>query len=147
MVKVEESVLIDRPVEVVWRFLEDLSKVPTWDTSISDVRLTSAGPVGVGSTGDFREKTMNTTISMRVTEYEPNRRFSFVHTSGPAKGSILTFSLETVEGKTRLTEVHSLELSGFYKLLRLFINSSRMRRYIAASLGNAKRMLESEAQS
>jgi hypothetical protein len=70
-----------------------------------------------------------------------------VHISGAAKGSILTYSVETIEGKTKLTEDHSLELSGFYKLLGLFITSSRMRREIVASLGNAKRILESQAQS
>jgi uncharacterized protein YndB with AHSA1/START domain len=147
MVKVEASVMIDRPVEEVWEFITDPSKVPMWDTSISEVRQTSTGPLGVGSTCEFKEKMMNSTILMRITEYEPNRKFSFLHISGAAKGSILTYSVETIEGKTKLTEDHSLELSGFYKLLGLFITSSRMRREIVASLGNAKRILESEAQS
>jgi uncharacterized protein YndB with AHSA1/START domain len=146
-VKVEESVMINRPVEEVWKFITDPSKVPTWDTSISEVKQTSTGPLSVGSTCEFKEKMMNTTISMRITEYEPNRRFSFEHISGPTNGSILTYSVEIIEGKMRLTEDHGLKLSGFYKLLGLFITSSRMRREIAASLGNAKRMLESEPKS
>jgi uncharacterized protein YndB with AHSA1/START domain len=54
--KVEASVMIDRPVEEVWEFIMDLSKVPTWDTSISEVRETSTGPIGVGSTFEFKEK-------------------------------------------------------------------------------------------
>jgi uncharacterized protein YndB with AHSA1/START domain len=147
MVKAEASVMIDRPVEEVWKFIIDLSKVPTWNTSISDVRQTSTGPLGVGSTYDFKEKTMNATISMRIIEYEPNRRWSFEHTSGPSKGTILTLSVETIEGKTRLTEDHDIKLNGFYKLLRLFITSSRIRKYLVVGLGNAKRILESEAKS
>jgi uncharacterized protein YndB with AHSA1/START domain len=43
MVKVEESVMIDRPIEKVWKFITDPSKVPTWDTSISEVRGSTRG--------------------------------------------------------------------------------------------------------
>ena len=90
MVKIEASVMIDRPIEEVWKFITDLSKIPTWDTLVSEVRQTSTGPLRVGSTCEFKEKMMNRPILMRVTEYEPNRRFSFEHISGPAKGSIIT---------------------------------------------------------
>ena len=146
MAKVEVSVMIDRPVEEVGKFMSDLSNVPKWDTSISEVRQTSAGPLGVGSTCDYKEKMRNTTVSMRVTEYEPNRRLSFEHTSGPFKGSTLTYSLEIIEEKTRVTRTDDLKLSGFYKLLGPLV-ARRMKRGIAAGFGNLKRLLESEAKS
>ena len=146
MVKVEVSVMIDRPAEEVWTFMSDLSNVPKWDTSVSEVRQTSAGPLGVGSTCDYKEKMANTTISMRVTEYEPNRRLSFEHTSGPFKGSALTYSLETIEGKTRMTRTDDLKLSGFYKLFGPLV-VRRMKRGIAAGFGNLKRLLESDTKS
>jgi uncharacterized protein YndB with AHSA1/START domain len=147
MVNVEASVMIDRPVEEVWKFIMDLSKTPTWDTGVLEVKQTSTGPVGVGSTCDFRARMMmrNMTISMRITEYEPNRRFSFEHTSGPMEGSIITFSIENIDGKTRFTFSHDLKLSGFYKLLGVM--KGRMRREVVAILNNAKRILESEAKS
>jgi uncharacterized membrane protein len=148
MVNVEVSVMIDRPAEEVWKFINDLSKVPTWDTRVLEMKQTSTGPLGVGSTCDFRAADMimrNMTISIRITEYDPNRRFSFVHTSGPMKGSIITESLENIEGKTRFTFSHDLKLSGFYKLLGVM--KGRMRREVVASLNNAKRILESKAKS
>ena len=145
MVNVEVSVMIDRPVEEVWKFITDLSKVPTWDTGVLEVKQTSTGPLGLGSTGDFREKMRNMTISVRITEYEPNRRVSFVHTSGPMKGSIITESIENIEGKTRFTFSHDLKLSGFYKLLGVM--KGRMRREVVVILNNAKRILESETKS
>jgi len=146
-VKTKASIIIDRPLKEVWEFVMDLSKVPTWDTAISEVRQTSTGPIGVGTTFEIKEKMMNRTISARVIEYEPNRRLSFEHTSGPAKGSTLTNSVETVDGKTKLNWDEVLKLNGFYKLLGLFITSSRERRTVAAILENAKRILESEAKS
>jgi len=50
----------------VWKFITDLSKVPTWDTGVLEVKQTSIGPLGLGSTGDFREKMRNMTISVRI---------------------------------------------------------------------------------
>jgi carbon monoxide dehydrogenase subunit G len=146
-VKTEASIIIDRPLEEVWEFMMDLSKIPTWDTAVSEVKQTSTGPIGVGTTLEITEKTMKRTISARVIEYEPNRRLSFEHTSGPFKGSKLTNSVETVDGKTRLNWDEVIKLNGFYKLLRVFITSSRERRTVVAILENAKRILESQVQS
>ncbi len=86
------------------------------------------------------------TISMRVTEYEPNRRISFEHTSGPLKGTTESDSLESIDGKTTFTRTGDLKFTGFYKLLGPFI-ASRMRKAVVASLGTLKRTLESEVQS
>jgi uncharacterized protein YndB with AHSA1/START domain len=146
MTKIEASVIIDRPIEEVWNFINDLSKLSKWNPEVLEPKQTSAGPLGVGTTVDFGAKMGNstTTISMRVTEYEPNRRFSFEHISGPLKGTTERDSLETIEaGKTRFTRTGDLKFRGFYKLVGPFIAPS-MRRGVVASLNNLKRMLESE---
>ena len=146
--KIEASTTIDRPVEEVWKFVTDLSNMPKWNPEVLEPKQTSAGPLGVGATVEFGAKMGNktTTISMRVTEYEPNRRFSFEHISGPLKGTTESDSWETIEGKTRFTRSGDLKYRGFYKLVGPFITPS-MKRAVAASLGDAKRILESEAKS
>jgi len=148
MAKIEASVIIDRPIEEVWTFISDISKIPKWITEVVELRQTSAGPLGVGATCDFREKMRNTTmtVSSRVTEYEPNRRLSFEHLSGPGKGSKITFSVDPIEGKTKFTNTNNMKFSGFYKLLGPFVTPS-LRRAVISGLGNAKRILESEAKS
>jgi uncharacterized protein YndB with AHSA1/START domain len=143
MAKIEESVVIDRPVEDVWNLITDISKLKMWDTTINEAKLTSAGPLGVGATCEVKAKMRNMTISMRIIGYEPDRKFMLEHTSGPVKGSIITFSMETIEGKTRFTNTSDLKFSGFYKLLG-FSLVPRMKKDTIDSLGNAKRILESE---
>ena len=145
MAKIEESVIIDRPVEDVWKVVTDLSKVPKWITEVLELRQTSSGPLGVGATCEFREKMRYTTMTIlsRVTEYELNRRLSFEHVSGPAKGSIITFSMDSIEGKTKFTNTNDMKFSGFYKLLGPFITPS-LSRAVVTSLGNLKRILESK---
>jgi uncharacterized protein YndB with AHSA1/START domain len=147
MVKVEASVMIDRPIEEVWKLITDMSKVPKWDTAVLEVRQTSTGPFGLSSTVEVRQKMRNMTFSQRVTEYEPNQKLSFETTSGPGKGTILTFSVETIEGKTRFTKADDpLKFSGIYKLLGPFI-TPMLKRESEAAVGNVKRVLESEAKS
>jgi len=145
MAKIEESVMIDRPVEEVWKLTTDLSKVPKWDTHVLEAKQTSAGPLGLGATLELREKIENiiTTQSQRVTEYEPNRKFSVEATSGPGKGTMITFGMETVEGKTRFTSSDNVRLNGFYNLVGPFV-TRMLRKAVANSVGNVKRILESE---
>jgi uncharacterized membrane protein len=145
MAKIEESVIIDSPIEEVWKFLIDLSNVPKWETAILEMRMTSAGPVSVGSTWDVRRKDKRI-IPQRCIEYEPNRKFSFEVPSGVAKGTIGTYSMETIEGKTRFTATVDFKVNGFYKLIGPFIIRGERKEGVA-SLGNLKRILESETQS
>ena len=45
--KIEASVIVDRPREQIWTFMTDLSNTPKWDPGVPQVRQTSAGPVGI----------------------------------------------------------------------------------------------------
>jgi uncharacterized protein YndB with AHSA1/START domain len=148
MAKWEGSTTIDRPAEEVWKFITDLSKLPKWNPETQEPKQTSAGPLGVGATIELKVKMGNRTktIPIRVTEYEPNRRFSFEHISGPLRGTTEIDTLETIEGKTRFTRSGDMKFNGFCKLIEPFIMPS-LKRTIVVNLGNAKRMLESEAKS
>ena len=140
MDKTEASVIIDRPVEEVWKFIMDLSKLPEWNTGV-EAKQTSAGPVGVGTTLQIRGS--NLVASARIVEFEPNRKCVFEHSTGPLKGSMENSSVENVEGKTRFTRTFDLKFSGAYKLVGPIL-APRMKREYGASLDKLKRILESE---
>lgn len=144
MVKIRESVLIDRPVEDVWRFITDISNGPEWDKDVIEWRQTSTGPLGVGTTLSAVHRRL--TYSESVAEYEPNQKFSLQITSGPAKGTIGTLSVVDTGGKTKLTESSDYRFSGFYKLVGPFLTRTA-RKETASRVGNVKRILESEAPS
>jgi hypothetical protein len=46
----EMSVVIDRPIMDVWAFMAEVFNVPRLRGQTFAIRMTSAGPVGVGST-------------------------------------------------------------------------------------------------
>jgi uncharacterized protein YndB with AHSA1/START domain len=141
MAKIEASVVVDRPVEDVWKFMSDMSNDSKWNPDTVEVRQTSAGPLRVGTT--LERVNPKRTFRIRVSEYEPNRKFSYEVVEGPAKGSAVRYSMETVEGKTNLNIIMDPKFNGFYKLMEP-LHATRAKREFAVLGSNIKRILESE---
>ena len=139
MAKVEASFIVNRPVEDVWKFVADPSNIPKWNPQILEVKQTSEGPLGVGTTLLARSTRMP--LDIRIIKYEPNHKFAFEGTSGPIKGTTNSFSLESIEGKTRLTRTVDIRLSGLYKLVGP-IATRRAKKEVGASAANLKSLLE-----
>lgn len=110
MVKNEHEIVIDSPAERVFRFVANLETWPQWHGSGQEVEKTTSGPVDVGTTWNVtgRVQGQPMTITIGVTEYEPNSKFGFKTTSGPIQ-AYQAFSFEPVAGGTRLTT--ALELA------------------------------------
>jgi len=143
--KTEESVVVERPIDSVWRFVssENLAKAMP---GVIDWKKTSVGPYGVGTT--FREMRSKTpkVMDYRVTEFE-NFRLGLEITSGPIRGTRITESVENVEGKTRLTETAHYNLSGLWKLARPFLDRpGKAEREAMERLNAIKHFLETEAK-
>ena len=49
---IESMIVIDAPIERVWEAFADIEGQPRWMTDMKAVRLGSAEPVGVGTTGE-----------------------------------------------------------------------------------------------
>lgn len=73
--------------------------------------------------------------------YEVARALTLEFTSGPVKGSKLSYSVEAVEGKTRLSRDLEMKLSGAWKLMYPILTRREIR---DRELGvkNVKRILE-----
>ena len=146
--KIEGSVIIDKPVETVWKFVTDLSNAPKWFWDVLEMRQTSEGPLGAGTKLVNRHAHHpKDSVSAVVSEFEPNRRFTFEITSGPVKGAQVTISMETIEGKTKLSLAFNFKLSGFYKLMYPFVigRTRRTGKSVAeTSVAKVKSILESE---
>jgi uncharacterized protein YndB with AHSA1/START domain len=108
---------IERPVEDVWSFLEDFSRMPEWNAGLTEAHLTSSGSVGVGSTvvfqGRFLGRAFETT--QEYTEYIPNQRFVAKTKAGPFHIE-LESTVEPIDGGTKLTSLYRGESHGFVKL-------------------------------
>jgi hypothetical protein len=134
--------LVERPIDEVWRFISDPGSAPVWGRGVSDVVITSSGPIGLGTT--LRLSMSGSRMEARMIRYEPAKTFTLEFTSGPVRGSRLTYSVEAVGEKTRLSTDLELRLSGFWKLTYPILSRRRIRDR-DLSVTNVKRSLETRA--
>ncbi len=143
MIKIEQSVIIHRPVEEVWQFMSNVENVTKWDRGVLQARQTSEGPLGVGSTLQTVRQffARRRTGSYLVTEYEPNRKITLKATLGPMTGQV-RYSVEPAGAGTRLACSAELgEIVGLYKLLAPIL-VRMLKRDGEADLANVKRIME-----
>jgi uncharacterized protein YndB with AHSA1/START domain len=102
--KVEKNIVVERPIERVFAFLTDMHKVKLW-LPIENIRQTSSGPMGVGSTfaqeAQFLGQRFETTSE--VTRYEPPHVFALKMLQGPCPLTNSMYCESTDTGGTRLT--------------------------------------------
>ncbi len=145
MAKIEISTVINRPVEEVFAVVSNNENAPKWNTSSIEVKKTSAGPIGRGTTW----RSVGNLIGQRVeseseiVEYEPNRKITSKGKQGPIQTkSQVTF--ENVEGGTRVNVTLEGEPGGFFKLAEPLLVTLGKRQFEAA-LANLKDLMEARA--
>ena len=85
MLSIEQSVVIDRPVEQVFDYVTNVENMVEWTGPTIEASQTSEGPPGVGATtsriSNFLGRRIDT--QMQITEFEPNKLVVSKAISGP----------------------------------------------------------------
>lgn len=142
MTRVEVSVDITRPVEEVFEFITTFTNNVLWQNGVLEAKITSSGPLGVGSTYAQSSKFLGQRLqfSFEVLEFEPNRMIHFKTTSGTFPVDIVR-SVEAIPGGTRVTAIIQGEASGIFKLAAPILDRMTQRQ-INADYGNLKELLD-----
>ena len=79
------EVTIDRPPAEVFAFIGDARNRPQWDQGVDSEELTSAEPIGAGSTVRTKMTSMGRELewNWKITEHEPPSRQRVESTDGP----------------------------------------------------------------
>ena len=117
--KLEYSVIINRPVEEVFAFVSNVENWPQWVSGASETRQTSSGPVAKGTTFTQISHYLGRRfeINATVTAFEPNRLVAVENDGKPMPfGNRIT--VEAANGGTRLTNTLSAagDVGGLFKL-------------------------------
>jgi len=145
--KIVASTMIERPTNEVWNFMLDVSSLPKWIPGLLEGKVTSEGPIGMGTTLQVKNSAWPKLVEFRITEYEPGRKATMDITfPQAARGSRETFALENAEGKTKLNLTFDMKLNGLYSLVGPFVVPSQ-RKIAKTEVGNLKRVMESGAKS
>ena len=145
MIKFEESILINRPVEAVWKFLTTIENMPKWDRGVIEARQTSEGPMGVGSTVQIvRQFLGRRRIGIfRVSDVVPNRTVA-IQASAMGLTAQVRYTLEAVSDATRMTSAGEVGLGGWLQLIAPIV-IPMLARDGRDDLANVKRVLEATA--
>ncbi len=117
--RVEESIVINRPLEEVFNYVSEVGNYPEWMAHALEVRKDTAGPpqqsdrftVAIKSVGRRFE------TPYERTSFEATRRYTDRAVGGPVPNQRWDCTFQEVLGGTRLTRAVEAELGGLLKLL------------------------------
>lgn len=145
MGKAEASITINRSVEDVFAVISNFEHNARWSSATIEDKITSPGPIGVGSTARLASKFLGRRFEndAEITEFEPNERVAMRSTSGPVpvRG---TLTVESVDGGTRVNTTFELEPGGFFKLADPIVTRMAKRQF-ESDLANLKDLMEARA--
>jgi uncharacterized protein YndB with AHSA1/START domain len=145
MATLDFSIEINRPLEEVFAFVSNPENMPRWSSTGSEVKITSAGPIGVGTTYRSVVTILGRRLEAEVEfiEYEPNRSFAQKSKSRPFPvENRVTF--ERVDGGTQVNFTSVTEPGGFFKLAEPLL-VRMVKRQFEADFANLKDLMESHA--
>ncbi len=116
MIKVEKSIVINKPVEEVFSFVTGADNYTKWQAAVEQV--IEGGPRNtVGSqfteVRKFMGQEMRTTLEL--TEFVPNAKWAAKVVKGPVPYEV-NMTFQSVEGGTKVTTCVDGEPKGFFKL-------------------------------
>lgn len=141
MIKVEKSVLIQKPVEEVFNFVTGEGNYTKWQSGV--VEVIDQGPRNtVGSqyieVRKFMGQEMRTTLEM--TEFKPNTRFETKVVKGPVP-YVASMTFERVDDGTKVTICVDGEPKGFFKLAESMV-AGQLEKSLAEDGQKLKEILE-----
>jgi carbon monoxide dehydrogenase subunit G len=138
MIEFSNQIVVDRPISQVFGFVSDLRNVPKWNYYVLDVRKTSDGPLGEGTT--FHQIRKSDEQDFRIVTYQPNRRIT-IQTIPPSTPKFeMRFTFEPEGSGTRITDEWKLDTGQPALLERL--GAGRIKSAVLKNLGKLKTLLE-----
>ena len=144
--RVEASVIIRAPIEVVFDYLIEPSTIHEWQGSALYARLETDRPFRIGSrtveTRKFLGQRLEST--MEVTELEPPHRFAIQVLDGPVRFSAAAEASVESDGSTRVDWTMEGESRGFFRVAEPIVERV-CKRELRHSVETMRDLLESRA--
>lgn len=100
-VPIRSRIEIDAPIGVVWARLVEIERQPEWMTDLKTVRVTTAGPTGVGTRAEGEIRILGIPVSdpIEIVEFAPPHRYAIRHDGRFRGDGVIT--LDTLDGGRR----------------------------------------------
>ena len=138
MLKFENTIRIDRPVDEVFAFLLDFENIPKWNYYVLEVRQLSESPRGVGTT--YRQVRKTNEQYFRTIEFEPDHTVAAKTLPQSSPRLEMRSSLYEEGNATRIRDEWKLDVGLPAMLERLALRS--VKSAVAQNLAKLKELLE-----
>jgi uncharacterized protein YndB with AHSA1/START domain len=147
-VPIRTRIEIDAPIAMVWARLSDIEAQPDWMTDLKRVRLTTNGPVGVGTRGEGQVRILGIPVNdpVEVTEFSAPHRFAIRHEGRFSGHGLLT--LDTLDGgrRTRVEWAETL-IPPILPNLGALVQGPILQRVFQADLERLKALVEADREA
>jgi uncharacterized membrane protein len=145
MIRIEETITINRPVEEVFTYLKDINNSGEWMSAVIEARQSGGELEQIGSTYTVSTKFLGKRIDSiyELIAYQPGESFTLKSKAGPVDHT-LSFRCETVGDNstaTRLSRVDEGDPGGLFKLATPLL-SAALTRMIKNDLATLKDLVE-----
>jgi uncharacterized protein YndB with AHSA1/START domain len=152
VIRVQESVQINRPVEEVFSYTSNPENFPQWAATVREVRQDAPGEGGLRNREGQRFTAMQQALGRRfeapfeVIDYEPNLRYAHQSRERHPVPVTMHFTYEPVSSAgTRFTPCIEAEPGGFFGLAGPVLQRA-IRRQMRTNLKTLKNLLEGRGQ-
>jgi uncharacterized membrane protein len=136
--RIQVSIKVDRPPEIVWPVLVDVERWPEWTASISEVHRMDRSPLDVGSVVRIRQPRLQT-MRWRVTEFQKGRYFIW-ETRSPGVLTVASHVVREQDGGS-IVDL-TIDMTGWLSPLAGFLFGKLTRRYMEMEARGLKRRAE-----
>jgi uncharacterized membrane protein len=143
IMRVEESIEINKPLEEVFNYVSDVGNFPQWTAHTLEVRKDTPGPPQQSDRFTLAIKSVGRRFETPYerTSYEPKRRYTDRAVGGPIPNQQWDYTFQEVPGGTRLRRAVEAEPGGFLKLLEP-LQKRAVQRQLRKDLQTLKDLLE-----
>lgn len=136
-------VVVDAPPEETWAVVSDIPLQPEWMHEMKEVRLTTPGPVHVGTRGEatVRIAGISVTDPVEVTAFEPPALFAIRH-EGLFSGGGLIILEPGAGGTTTIVRWEETLVPPLLPALGAVVQAPVLRSIFQADLQRLKRLVE-----
>lgn len=146
MIRVEREIDVARPAAEVFKRLTRIEDLPRWQPAIVEAGLTSAGPIGAGSTARIVVEAagQRTEADGTITEFAQPERIGLTAKAGPADITARVVVTPLGDASCRVRFETTIKLGGMLRFVEGMARS-RIEAEAPAAAAAVKEWLESEA--
>ena len=143
----QESVVIRRPLEDVFVYMNDVSKEAEWQPQLREAEQIPPGPVEVGTLRRYVSEFMGKRVEnvYVITAYEENSRVVCETTQDAVMSATSDIRWEAVEDGTKVTMALEGKPSGALRFLPSSILEATFEKEVRGALSRLKTILEEAA--